>query len=144
MNYTANHHLPQWVASDRVRMEDFNDAMSAIESGLDGAVSKADAAFSPDNLPYYVGSYTGTGDENQKVEVPFRPSLVIVSGMTESSSADSTEFIRYFACTGNNANVRRRIQIVNGGFMVYPPINYGYRTPSLNEPNRHYDFIAFR
>jgi len=34
MNYTPNHHLPQWVSSDRVRMSDFNAAMANIEPGL--------------------------------------------------------------------------------------------------------------
>ena len=34
MNYTTNYHLPQWVESDRIMMEDFNDAMASIETGL--------------------------------------------------------------------------------------------------------------
>ena len=34
MNYTENYHLPQWVETDRVLMEDFNAAMSSIENGL--------------------------------------------------------------------------------------------------------------
>jgi len=57
MNYTPNHHLPQWVKSDPIRMDDFNNAMANIEAGLDAAgtsgdtqsaiasaISKADAA----------------------------------------------------------------------------------------------------
>ena len=34
MNYTTNYHLPQWVESDRIMMEDFNEAMEAIDTGL--------------------------------------------------------------------------------------------------------------
>ncbi len=34
MTYTANHHLPQWVETDRVRMEDFNGAMGQLEKSL--------------------------------------------------------------------------------------------------------------
>lgn len=34
MNYTTNYHLPQWVESDRIMMEDFNEAMEAIDEGL--------------------------------------------------------------------------------------------------------------
>ena len=34
MNYTTNYHLPQWVAEDRILMEDFNEAMSGIDAGL--------------------------------------------------------------------------------------------------------------
>lgn len=34
MNYTSDFHLPQWVETDEVRMEDFNSAMAALESAL--------------------------------------------------------------------------------------------------------------
>ena len=34
MNYTQNYQLPQWVAADRVLMDDFNDAMDKIDEGL--------------------------------------------------------------------------------------------------------------
>ena len=34
MNYTTNYHLPQWVESDRILMEDFNQAMADIDEGL--------------------------------------------------------------------------------------------------------------
>ena len=36
MDYTTNYHLPQWVESDRIMMEDFNEAMAAIEKRVDG------------------------------------------------------------------------------------------------------------
>ena len=40
MNYTTNYHLPQWVETDRIQMEDFNSAMLSIEDGLsEGAQS---------------------------------------------------------------------------------------------------------
>lgn len=34
MNYTEKYHLPQWVKTDRIMMEDFNAAMAGIEKGL--------------------------------------------------------------------------------------------------------------
>ena len=37
MNYTTNYHLPQWVESDRIMMEDFNQMCTNIESGLNQA-----------------------------------------------------------------------------------------------------------
>lgn len=43
MNYTENYHLPQWVKTDRIMMEDFNAAMSNIENGLAGNAQSADA-----------------------------------------------------------------------------------------------------
>ena len=34
LNYTENYQLPQWVESDRVLMEVFNDAMEKVDQGL--------------------------------------------------------------------------------------------------------------
>ena len=102
MNYTPNHHLPQWVESDRVRMEDFNAAMRDIEAGLDAAnasaasakstansaLAKANAAYAPGNLPYVIGTYTGDGS-NQIIDLGFMPSFLIVSGMQGSNDASN-------------------------------------------------------
>jgi len=35
MEYTTNYHLPQWVETDRIQMEDFNEAMRNIETGFE-------------------------------------------------------------------------------------------------------------
>ena len=34
MNYTQNYQLPQWVETDRILMDDFNDMTSAIDAAL--------------------------------------------------------------------------------------------------------------
>ena len=34
MNYTKNYHLPQWIKSDRIMMDDFNEMCRNIENGL--------------------------------------------------------------------------------------------------------------
>jgi len=44
MNYTENYHLPQWVKSDRIMMEDFNQMCESIDAGLAGSVQTSDAA----------------------------------------------------------------------------------------------------
>ena len=41
MEYTPNHHMPQWVKSDRIMMDDFNAAFASIETGLDKAQATA-------------------------------------------------------------------------------------------------------
>ena len=40
MNYTENYQLPQWVETDRIMMEDFNEAMAKVESGITAATGK--------------------------------------------------------------------------------------------------------
>lgn len=44
MNYTEKYHLPQWVKSDRIMMEDFNAAMTNIESGISSAAAGAESS----------------------------------------------------------------------------------------------------
>ncbi len=44
MDYTTNYHLPQWVESDRIMMEDFNEAMAAIDDGIKEAQDTADSS----------------------------------------------------------------------------------------------------
>ena len=44
MNYTTNYHLPQWVESDRILMEDFNQAMETLDGGIAAAKATADTA----------------------------------------------------------------------------------------------------
>ena len=75
MNYTENYHLPQWVESDRVQMEDFNAAMASIEEGL----SKG---FSPDNRPYVSGSFTVPSDATSGTVVltlDFQPHHILLT-----------------------------------------------------------------
>jgi len=173
MNYTSNHHLPQWVSSDRVRMSDFNAAMANIESGLvsassaasraqstanaaqsaantakstaDAAQSAASAAYSPAYKPYVVGSYVGDGKVTQIVRLQFESSFVIISGATENTDAnDYTNIVPYFAITADSQNVRRRVQLLPNGFAAYSTENYDKQLPNLNEEGRSYDYIAFR
>ena len=41
MDYTKNYHLPQWVKSDRIMMDDFNRMCVDIENGLTGNWQKS-------------------------------------------------------------------------------------------------------
>ena len=44
MNYTTNYHLPQWVESDRIMMEDFNQMCADIDGGI-AAPERTDELF---------------------------------------------------------------------------------------------------
>ena len=75
MNYTTNYHLPQWVESDRILMEDFNEAMEAIEEGLS-------ASYTADNPPVVMGWCNvpaGVGMGTVIATFDFTPSFAIVS-----------------------------------------------------------------
>ena len=158
MNYTQNYHLPQWVKSDRVRMEDFNEAMASLESGLTAALQKAAEAeakavaaeqkaaqaLQTAEESYYVGYYNGTG-RALYVELGWKPKLVLVAGMkTSTTQGDYSTFDHYFAMTGRGDGLSKRIEISAKGFTVYPDNYQGAWHPSLIEDGRRYDYIAFR
>ena len=139
MNYTEKYHLPQWVNSDRVKMEDFNEAMASIESGLTAASA----------LPFAVGSYVGTSG-NQTVHLSFTPSFLIITGMRSSKDpADNSPIDQYFAIVGSNggaANIQleSRLQIISRAFIVFQKGANQTHLPILNEEGRLYYYIAFR
>ena len=167
MNYTNNYHLPQWVESDRILMEDFNDAMAGIDQGIQGAKaaadtaeSKADAAqaaaeiaqssadavadaYTPGNQPYAVGSYTGTGAD-MTITLGFRPKFVIISGMgTDVMLNQSDEWTTYFGlCDGTVLS--NRLAFTDTGFLVRARhAAYDY-FPDFTDTGRVYGYIAFR
>ena len=160
MNYTNNYHLPQWVETDRIQMEDFNQMCSDIDQGIktaqdtaDTAESKADAAqttansvadaYTPGNKPYVVGSYTGTG-EAATITLGFRPSFLIISGMGDTLQSNSTvEWDRYFGMTAGNA-IPNRLDLTSTGFVIYPQSLTQNLYPDFTESGRTYDYIAFR
>ena len=85
MNYTTNYQLPQWVETDRILMDDFNDMTGKLETALSGKVSQSDhaalsaqvAGLSADvealddtvdtrgNCKIFEGFYTGTGTSGE-------------------------------------------------------------------------------
>ena len=143
MNYTTNYHLPQWVETDRIMMEDFNRAFSDIDEGIKTAQDTAEMAYSSTNQPYVTGQYTGTGADIT-ITLGFRPKFLIVSGMQSTAAGNSTdEWDRSFAlCDGTILS--KRLAFTDTGFIAraqgYP---YDYY-PHFTESGRVYSYIAFR
>ena len=160
MNYTNNYHLPQWVETDRIMMEDFNQMCSDIDEGIktaqdtaDTAESKADAAqssanavadaYTPGNQPYVVGSYTGTGAD-MTITLGFRPKFLILSGMESTSATNSTlAWDRYFGlCDGSIMPLR--VTFTDTGFTVFARGNSYQNYPDFTDSGRTYCYLAFR
>ena len=74
MNYTQNYQLPQWVETDRILMEDFNDAFDTIESAMSGF----------GNCKIVTGSYVGTGAVNKTLTFPGNPLVVMIHAVNDS------------------------------------------------------------
>ena len=86
MNYTQNYQLPQWVETDRILMEDFNGAFSALDTAL--AAHDGDLA-EKGNCQVYFTTYTGNGayDEGgaRTLTFPHKPLFVVITETFDSS-----------------------------------------------------------
>ena len=70
MDYTTNYHMPQWVESDRIMMEDFNEAMAAIDGGIKAAQDTADGgAAAAENAQATADSALALAEENCYVKL---------------------------------------------------------------------------
>ena len=120
MDYTQNLHLPQWEKTDRIMMDDFNDAMSKIDAAMPRIVT---------------GSYTGDGTTNGShvIDLGFRPKVVIVANGDGILNSTAGTF-GGIALDGSNAPA---VGISETGFFV--PVNPYTKS---NENGTSYRYIA--
>mgnify|MGYP006078301679 CR=1 FL=1 len=65
MNYTQHYQLPQWVETDRIMMDNFNDMTAKLDTGLAGlAGSKAELV---------TGTYHGDSAASRAISLGFAP-----------------------------------------------------------------------
>lgn len=128
MNYTTNHHLPQWAKEDRIMMEDFNQMCADIDEGI----AKAQEA------KYVVGSYLATGSP-QKIELGFMPSFVFVQSTFGTNDSYGNPYSMVVT-----SESKYRITITNTGFQVHSRDATIGEYPEMNKLGRTYAYIAFR
>lgn len=156
MEYTTNYHLPQWVKSDRIMMDDFNDAMAAMEEGMSSAANTANAAastanaaqslaqqtagaaYTPDNKPYAVGLYQGLGTESQDIVVGFKPSIVILFAQQQGGDYFAFRIVAAGRQIGSG-----RVTMIENGFRLSPQ-ETDPRFPMVNYKGEVYEYIAFK
>ena len=118
MNYTTNYHLPQWVETDRLLMDDFNAMTSAIDTALDGhdtQLSGFQAQVATKGDCFIVsGTYTGTGGTGAgspcTLSFDKKPMLVAILPAVDTDSGGKS------------------MVLVRGSSLVYPyPSNYNSR-----------------
>ena len=169
MQRTSNYQLPQWEKEDRILMEDFNGAMANIESGIgeakgvadtakadaeraegkaDAAQATADAAYCPDNMPYVIGSYTGT-DAEQTIDLGFKTPLLIVAEHWSPSHPcmGAVDISIHTPPSGSLYGTYRLLEITSTGFKLYSQTSYQSTStdaPQVNKRNGQYTYIAFK
>ena len=94
MTYTTNYQLPQWVKSDRIMMDDFNDANSKIDTALKNHDDVLDTLTGQltekGNCRIVYGSYVGSGQAgpSSPTSLTFdgKPLAVFIMSQTHSSN----------------------------------------------------------
>ena len=117
-------------------------AAKKAQETANAALTKANAAYSPDQPPYKIGTYTGNGAE-VTVEVGFRARFLII-GIGGNSD---TYFITgntqghpiYFQFTSTGFKVKKNEMVNTGG--VASPYE---QPPHLSINGQTYTYIAFR
>lgn len=151
MNYTTNYHLPQWAETDRVLMQDFNEAMAGIESGITAtkesaetaiataqttadaarteaasAQATADAAYCPENKPYVIGRYGGTSSGPISVRFGFKPSAILVARISNPEKANYKVPLLQTEPTGDMTFVDGGFNTGSGSIFNSGPYTFGY------------------
>ena len=115
-------------------MEKVEEALGDMEDAVDGVM---EAAYTPENKPFVVGSYTGNL-ANTKFTLGFRPSLVMIGRPCSGNDQDNALSTCNVFQGDGIANV---LTFDNDGFTV---IGNVYTYPHINWRGYQYIYIAFR
>jgi len=151
MEYTTNYHLPQWVETDRIQMEDFNEAMRNIETGFESTKNEMTESFDSEletmqksvgstghNLRMVAGSYIGTGAYGESNPVTLQsgmyPVLVQIYCQT-----DKTYAMVMRPCTVGYGNMPNNVvSWTDNGVSWYGPVDGSYM---MNTKSGVYHYI---
>ena len=153
---TTNFQLCQWEADDEVLRADFNSDNLKIENALSAVKAVADVAFTPENSPIVIGSYTGDGAATRVISLGFTPKAVYLcryDGATHTRGT-SNGYYGGLALPGHNVSVdifgiqswvagKSVLGIVENGFQVSYVANSSLFCLT-NEKDSDYRYLALR
>jgi hypothetical protein len=130
-NKTEHYHLHQWAGADPVSLPEVNHNFSV----LDAAVARAQEAAA--EVPYVVGTYTGTGKGGNKIALPFHASFLVIGYLYgPADSATTCDAVLAFGAEGRS----KVVTMEDDGFTPVTSAKY----PLVNVSNAVYVYIAFR
>ena len=125
MNYTQNYQLPQWEKTDRIMMDDFNNAFGRLETALNG------------KCHLLVGTYQGNGKDNRFIDLGKTPLAVLLCD--ENSNMRDGSYT--FGGIATQGSATLGLSITEGGFTVRESGNVNCNFISNGYP-RTYRYIA--
>ena len=147
MTYTTNYQLPQWVKSDRIMMDDFNNANqkldTALKSQADTLAQHAQALLEVGNCIFYTTTYTGTGGQGSgsrnSLTFPHTPYFVAVTGENRGHIL-LFRGANAYANIGAGANYHGAVSW--SGKTVYWYTGSGHVNAQMNESGVTYQVLA--
>jgi len=126
-NQTEHLKLCQWEEDDEVLRADFNadnakidaavtEARAAAAEGIEAVRTMARAAYSPNNLPYVVGTYTGDGASTRTIYLGFTPSAVLIADLGFATYTGGYYYSGFAIRNGSKA--LNGLKVVTGGFQI--------------------------
>ena len=155
---TANYGLSQWEATDQVVMKDFNDDNEKIDAGIKAAQVLAEdanalaektagAAWTNENSPFVIGTYTGNATASgmsQHIELGFKPKVVWAQRLyLGPMGADYALAIQGSSLVVSDTTIFGLTDTgFTAGFVRYSS-NYS-GCPNMNANNSPYIYVALR
>ncbi len=135
---TKAYGLSQWVETDPVLREDFNENNCKIDKALQDK----------SNMPV-VGEYTGNSDVNNQtwraISLGFRPLAVIIFPRSDAQEEDgNTETYHFRIAMAVSTEGSGHVRITNDGFEVKRQLNAGNNTGYGSRYMNPRCYIAFR
>ena len=122
MNYTENYHLPQWVETDRVQMEDFNAAMVKIDQTLG-------LCLTPEGVPsqygtFYFNGSTAAGAAMATFTFPprfvilefYKQTYILPQGGSISVQFGSGNYSVQFLLSGSTLKLSQKDEDISAGY----------------------------
>ena len=134
MQHTTNYDLPQWEATDAVKREDVNGAMSAVDTAIAGAV-----AASAGSIKTLTGSYVGTA-ESQTITIGVQPKMMLLFG---PFGAGDTSAAIAFIFPGHNLVLAPGKTEFNTKYAELIESEFILTHSELNMYQRDYDYLVF-
>ena len=132
---------PQPLNDNVEKMEEVLTELDTAIVVVQSAMDEVADAFTPTNMPYVTGSYTGDGSTtNRTINLGFKPKLVIITGTSRSSSYEAEALTR-FALIGPSGASGTIADMTSTGFVVK---NSGFQYPQLNVNGCAYAYVAFK
>ncbi len=137
-NKTQNYALHAWGLQDEMPLGEVNENFVKLDAALKAGLSAVESSVGQ-KAEIVVGSYTGDGADDRKINLGFTPRLVFVI----SETADLHNGAYYYGGLALRGQASQAVAVVEDGFSVRYYAGSGYVLIS-NGRDQEYFYFALR